>query len=351
MRRVVHRANHEPERGFSLVEMMVALAITLIVLASVFSMLNRGQRTFSREPEVADLNQNARAGLDRISRDLTMAGYKTPGASAILWDDGGGLTPDEITIIYADPDIPVSEPLKCGQAGQGGGGGPCNTINMSSTLNLDPETMDPRPADPELAYEEGMILFALETGDCNDDNLVGIYPFELTQPPSLTSAGGSPTLQINHNPGKDTTGINHPNGFNQQVHPDCAVVGFFRVVQYRVNPLPATPTPALERRDLSNAEPWIPVARNIENLQFQYATAVGNFADVPVPPRADEPLSWINRVKATVAGRTESKNLEGGTAGVFSPEDTHLRKTFSTAMSLRNLSFRAGIDSDGQKYN
>ena len=53
---------------------------------------------FRREPQITDLNQSARAGLDSITRDLTLAGYETPSAQAIWWNDGGGINPDEITI-------------------------------------------------------------------------------------------------------------------------------------------------------------------------------------------------------------------------------------------------------------
>jgi hypothetical protein len=38
----------------------------------------------------------------------------------------------------------------------------------------------------------------------------------------------------------------------------------------------------------------------------------------------------------TVAGRSESTNLEGASAGVFAAEDTFLRRTFTTTVSLRN---------------
>jgi hypothetical protein len=278
-----------------------------------------------------------------ISRDLTMAGYKTPGAAAILWVDGG-VNPDEITVVYADPDVPTSEPMKCGSAGAGGGGGACGTINNSSTLNLEIETLDPYLADAAQAYEAGMILFALETADCNDDGQIGLYPFEITQPPLVNRTNGHDTLQINHNPGNQESELNVPGGFNREVHQDCAIVGFFHVIQYRVSPPLPTRNPVLERRDLSNADPWIPVANNIENLQFQYATAaISEMIDVPTTPVQSDPLTWINRVRVTVLGRTESTNLPGGSEGAFAAEDTHVRNTFSTAVSLRNLTFQAGL--------
>jgi len=328
------------QSGFTLVETMIALALTMIVMAAVYGLLARGQESFRREPEVTAVQQNARNGLERISSDLEMAGYKTPSASAVIWSDGGGINPDQITIIYADPDVPTTEPLKCGGAGAGGGGGPCGTINQSSTLLLDPRTMDPLLDDPTQAYSQGMILFAIEKSDCNDDGLVGIYPFDVTQPPVLSGAGGAPTLNVNHNPGNTMTELNPPGGFNGLVHPDCAVVGRFRVIQYRVSPAPVTPNPNLERRDLGINEPWTPLSANIENLQFQYATDNNPaLADIPLPPNGNDPLTWITRVSVSIVGRSESTNLQGGSAGVFSAEQTHLRKAFATSVNLRNVSF------------
>ena len=88
--------------------------------ASVSNSLTRS----AWEPEVADMTANARAGMNRISEDLTFAGYNTPASMAIMWSDGGGTpaVPDELTILYADPDIPSVRPM-CGTSGGGGGGG------------------------------------------------------------------------------------------------------------------------------------------------------------------------------------------------------------------------------------
>ena len=340
------------ERGFTLVEVMIALLLTLSVMASVFGLLQRGQESFRREPEISDMNQSTRSGVEAISRDLLMAGYKTPAHSAVLWNDGGSVNPDEITVIFADPDVPTSEPLKCGVAGGGGGGGPCNTIDQSSTLNLDPGTLDPYQTYPENAYSEGMILFAFETEDCNGDGEYGIYPFEVSLDPTMTSAGGSPTLKITHNPGQSETGMNLPGGFNGEVHPDCAVIGKFKVIQYRVSPLPPSPNPTLERRDLSNGESWIPVAKNIENLQLQYGLGNSmNFVDEPPVPNQDDPATWITQVRLSVVGRSESINLHGASEGVFAPEDTYVRKTFATTVSLRNMVLAAANETGGEYYN
>jgi len=328
-------------QGFSLIEIMISLALTLIVLASVFALLHRGQRSFQREPEISDMQQNARGGLVWINRDLLMAGYKTPPAMAVLWEDAGGITPDSITIVFADPDVPTASPVT-GAAG--------STIESSSTLFLDTSTLDPAPGDPGNSYAQGMTLMAIETADCNGDGQIGFHLFDTTQDSQCTSAGGPggppiagggggcDTLMVNHNPSA-TSGLNPPGGFNGSVQADCAIVGFFRMIQYRINPPPPAANPSLERRDLSINQPWTPVANNIENLQFRYLIA-NSPLEVDAPPAAPDPanpLTWIVGVNPTVSGRTQSVDLEGASQGVFAAEYTHVRKAFSTSVSLRNV--------------
>ncbi len=116
------RTRSQIEDGFTLIEVLVSIVVTMILMASVFGLMTGGQETFRREHEVADMQMSTRAGVQLVSRDLTMAGFRTPPSAAILWNDGGGIVPDELTIVYADPDVPLSRPLQCGTAGVGGGG-------------------------------------------------------------------------------------------------------------------------------------------------------------------------------------------------------------------------------------
>jgi len=317
------------ERGFSLIEVLVAMAITVIVMSSVFALLTKGQRSFDREPEIADLQQNARAGLDAISRDLTNAGYRTPPTIAVLWADGGGTTPDEITIVYGDPLFPTVWSLSCAEQN-----GPCNTIDSSSVLWVDHETYDPPQSDPTAPFIDGDALVVMESTDCNGDGEVGIVPFDLTQDPEMV--GGK--LKFQHNPGGGSD-MNLPGGFNNEVTADCAVIGVFNVVQYRVNPLPPADNPSLERRNLGTGEDWAPLAANIEDFQVQYGIGEGGaWTDTPPLPDPNNPDTWIGRVSLTIRGRSESNNLEGGTtAFAASPEDTFIRQTYTTTMSLRNV--------------
>lgn len=62
------------EAGFSMIELMVAMAITLIVSASIFGLVASGQNAFRRDPEISERQQNIRVAMERIQRDLTVAG-------------------------------------------------------------------------------------------------------------------------------------------------------------------------------------------------------------------------------------------------------------------------------------
>ncbi len=332
------------EKGFTLVEVMISLLVTTIVMGAVFMFLNNGQKDFIRESEIAAMNQSARAGLGIISQDLFEAGRETPPVFAVLPADGGGINPDMLSIVYVDGEIPISRPLPCGGS-NGRGSGPCNTIDRSSVLYIDPESFYPPQTNPEEAYHRRQGLFALETSDCNGDGQLGMYPFEVSQDPSLNNAGGSPTLKIIHNPGQQESDINLPGGFNRQISPDCAIIGSFLVVQYRISPLPPTRNPVLERRVVG--QPWTPVANNIENLQVQYGVGtmdINEFVDQPTQASFVDPQTWITRVRVTLTGRTERKNLQGSSIGAFSDGDTYIRKIFSTVVALRNQFYKMESD-------
>ena len=66
------------ERGFSLVELIVAMTVTLIVSSAIYGLLASGGNAFRREPEVADRQQNIRAAMDLVARDVFGAGAAMP---------------------------------------------------------------------------------------------------------------------------------------------------------------------------------------------------------------------------------------------------------------------------------
>ena len=77
------RSRLRSESGFSLPEMLIAAAIMVTVIGTVFSVLNPSQGAYRTQPEVSDLQQRLRVSVDSLSKDLVMAGAGTyTGASA-----------------------------------------------------------------------------------------------------------------------------------------------------------------------------------------------------------------------------------------------------------------------------
>lgn len=62
------------ERGFSLVELLVAMVVTLLIAGGIFGLLYDSNRTFGREPAVSEQQQNARIAMSLIESDLFSAG-------------------------------------------------------------------------------------------------------------------------------------------------------------------------------------------------------------------------------------------------------------------------------------
>jgi hypothetical protein len=65
------------EGGFTIIELLASSLIMLAVTGAIFTLMNPAQGTFAREPEVSDLQQRLRVGVDTLQKDLVMAGAGT----------------------------------------------------------------------------------------------------------------------------------------------------------------------------------------------------------------------------------------------------------------------------------
>lgn len=62
------------DNGFTLVEMLIAMAVMLLILGGVFAAFNPAQGSFRTQPEVADMQQRLRVGTDRLYNGIVVAG-------------------------------------------------------------------------------------------------------------------------------------------------------------------------------------------------------------------------------------------------------------------------------------
>lgn len=136
------------QKGFSLVELLVALVISAVVGTALVSIFITDSRRFTVQTQVVDMQQTLRAGLDMLSQDLLMAGYDptesgnfgitdiglrnldnnldTTGDSSITFemdDNEDGLLDSNETIRYVLYDFPVDTPDGRTDLGRVVGGG------------------------------------------------------------------------------------------------------------------------------------------------------------------------------------------------------------------------------------
>ena len=65
------------EGGFTFVEIMLALAVGAIVIVGMYQAFNTLHKWWIATGIRSDMRQNARAGLETLTRDIEMAGYQT----------------------------------------------------------------------------------------------------------------------------------------------------------------------------------------------------------------------------------------------------------------------------------
>ena len=69
------------ERGFTILELLVGLTVSILLLGAAVKLLVLQQEVFNEEEEVTEMEQNIRVAMDIIVREAKMAGYNPSGAA------------------------------------------------------------------------------------------------------------------------------------------------------------------------------------------------------------------------------------------------------------------------------
>lgn len=339
------------ERGFTLIEVLVSITITLVVMASVFALLTRGQRSFEREPEIADLQQNARNALDMVSKDILQAGAGLP------------------------PEFPSFSSIN------GGDGNPTDSIEMIGTfqgagdLYIEPEpileinnnvveteaiTTNIRPGD----------MVAVCNGIPNDapTTFPNLFPrwilasvTSVAQNAGPTNGGALITLDLaayppaysNYTPGVDEPMFvdNTVFGTKPQIT-RVSVVRYFTQLDVAANYNGPPPQVLMRSVDFGITQPPQPVGY-LEDFQIAYTIGVTAPAPqdappvIPAAPTLLTTENMLSSVRVTVTGRSVTAGMEGASQGALADaSDDFIRKTFSTNVNPRNVT--AGIETRSQ---
>jgi type IV pilus assembly protein PilW len=67
--------------GFTVVELLVSIALSGVIMASIYSSFSSQQKAYTAQEQIAAMQQNLRAALYIMEREIRMAGYDPVGGS------------------------------------------------------------------------------------------------------------------------------------------------------------------------------------------------------------------------------------------------------------------------------
>jgi type II secretory pathway pseudopilin PulG len=380
------RASHDGELGFSMVELMVAMVVTLVVSGAIFGLLTVGGNAFRREPEVADRQQNIRVAMDAIARDIQNAGSGMPLVSQVFThtdDPLGGPNPTGAGAPYLNGGGPQGVLGAAGQAARGAaptgsgadgsdnsdvleilvGEGSCPVFHVCQPAGLNGGPVTPVtvretiPAggcmvSPAAVGSQGFVLLT-------DNRLFTIQPATVLAPSTACGAASAINGALN----LDAALAEWPTTGGAALTPaggSNALMYSARIIRYLIAPGldPLDPSPSLWRSETGRytsagllypvpaagaTNPWQLIARGIEDLQVEYLNGGNLWSNNPgivaTCPAAGCAVSDYNnvvrRVRVTLSARALAPLLQGETAPAGGAAPNAVRGQLTTVATPR----------------
>ena len=235
------------EDGFTIVEMLISALITMAVMAAIFTLMDPAQGMFAAQPDLMEMQQRLRIGVDALTKDLLMAGGGTYSGSiagplghylapilpcrigSAAPDPPGQFYTDRITLIYVPPtaaQTTIAAPIR----------------SASAQVTVTDEAGCP-PADAACGFDKGMGVLIMDGTGAWDAFTV-------------TDVQGS-TLQLQHR------GPQPANAYAAGAHIAQIVMNTYWLKTDTV-----AESDQLMRYDGSQTD--LPIADNVVGLSFEY---------------------------------------------------------------------------------
>ncbi len=283
--------------GFSLIELLVAMALMVGLTGAIFYLLNQSQAAFVVEGAVADNAQNFRAALDLLNRDIQAAGAGLPGFLGPVAGNDGGVDgsgnplPDEILLLYSATTTGFPATIQTASALSGPG----------AVLNAQNPLVGSAPV-----FSNGSDYIIYTTAQPQAIPTPANAEFYVFTLDSQTPISGGTSLTPRSTPAVSLPGwsnLSFPSTTALQIAP------LSEVVRYKVD----STTKQLQRK--VNGGNFVTVAENIANLQLSYLTEQADNTTSPptltsvavdqVGTSNTNNRALIRAVQVTVTARTQ----------------------------------------------
>ena len=272
------------KKGITLIELMIVLVIGSFIAAGAYRTFAGQQKTYTVQDQIVDIQQNARASIQRMVREVRLAGFGN--VLMVLPATINSVTYNNVV----NPDTPAAGSLTILSAIVGAG-----ALTAQGNFGKNQITVS------RLNDDQGSPLF-----DTSNRKYVSIGGVESHEISSIDN--GTKTITL-----KDTLIFKHSAGTS---------VFAIRALTYQVVVVSGTP---LLMRDDNSGSGAQPLSDNIEALQLMYTLVDDSQTGSPAKP-AD-----IRMVRVSVTARAEKADpdLKAG--------DGYRRRQFATNIHLKNL--------------
>jgi prepilin-type N-terminal cleavage/methylation domain-containing protein len=310
-----------PMAGFTLIELLVAIALGMVILAGLFRTFKVQHDSYVLQDQVSAMQQNLRAAMYLITRDLQMAGYYTNfdrNNRQLDWNDDGA-TEAGRPLLFARNNVAAGSGIKA------------NT-DVITIVKVGSEAHT-------LVAGEGASggVITLNSRDLDGDGTADLSnttgkKFGLLLKQDLSFAD---FFQVN-SPSDDITPP--PPNLLTQNYTSGDIVFRTDIIIYRVSDDPTHP--CLQRRNLGSDAGYQVIAENIDNLQFRYQLNDGTWTDNPAGSqarvRAVEVL-LVARTAYAQRGYRDTSSIAFGDYTIPAPNDAYRRRTLNSIVKTRNV--------------
>jgi len=314
--------NAPRQSGYSMVELMVAIAVGLFLTAGIVQIFVANKQTYRAADASARIQENARFALEILARDIRMAGYLGCAATALEIDNN---LSDTSSFLY---DLETAA------------GGFESTSSTGWTPSLDASITSALGGSDVMAIRGVFPNQVAVTGTCPAATLVVGNAGGLTQG-DIAIVGNCGAATIFQITGLSGTTVAHATGGSSPGNADANLAACFagngalgrlstRAFYIRANP---AGVPSLYRTDISGTNTaTVELVEGIENMQVLYGVDTGGgdpvSANQYVP--ANSVADWDDVVSVRIELTLQSVEDRVTTDG------QPLERTFTTTLGLRN---------------
>ena len=346
MPRIPQKNHSRSSSGFSLLELMVAMVVTLIITGSMYGLITSGQGSFRREPALSDRQQQIRVAITRIQEDVLKAGMGLSPTIQAFAQNKNGLGPIGVRVATA-PDL---------------GGGNSDHIEIRAktsdcpSVRVDPA--NPRNGAnynaidtwPACYPEPGWVLAFFPDGNAkwgwghNQHALNNAkFNFPPGQQPPESQMEGVQNLSCSLDLAVVAGGVCPPQNQGEAVF-FSQMDRYMYLIDFDVDGVPSlfrSTTGGVDMVTQDYAPPpsdaWQMLSRGVEDMQIRYRVFSGWVDNAPtIVPNAPDALDNVVReVEITLWARTvDVANLQGQTTAAGNGV-TAVRGSMTTTVSPR----------------